>query len=404
MLRRDPRAVGAGAAAQPGQRARASRRRARALPGSAARGRVRHRVPPDAPAARVHLRGAAGVGDRATASRRYGFHGTSHAFVVAPRRAPAGSRAGGREPDRAAPRQRRQRDRGRRAARSVDTSMGLTPLEGLVMGTRCGDIDPALVFHLHAHGGPRGRRDRAGAELRQRDEGARRGERPARGPRAHGRRRRRRRARPRRSTATASASTSARTSPSSGASDAVVFTAGVGENDPVVRARALEGLEQLGIRVAEDRNLAVSAEARAISPPDAAVSVLVVPTDEELEMAEQAAAVGRPALGRLLGRRGALGREHHRHVLHGHAVEPDLALDRRSHPAGTRLNPVETRGHCPMVVPAERPFIGREGAGPRWICGIPARRRTTPLVLSQVGVRGILAACAVRRSARWTSG
>jgi acetate kinase len=61
----------------------------------------------------------------------------------------------------------------------------------------------------------------------------------------------------------------------------------------VVRTRALEGLEQLGIRVDDDRNLAVSTNARAISPPGAAVSVLVVPTDEELEMAEQAAALVR---------------------------------------------------------------------------------------------------------------
>ena len=223
--------------------------------------------------------------------RRYGFHGTSHAFVS--RRA---ARLLGRAP---ADVNLIVLHLGNGASataveggRSVDTSMGLTPLEGLVMGTRCGDIDPALVFHLTRTAGLGVDEIERVLNSRQRDAGARRGERPARGPRAHGRRRRRRRARPRvycyriRKYVGAYLAVLGRV-------DAVVFTAGVGENDPVVRARALEGLEQLGIRVAEDRNLAASAEARAISPPDATVSVLVVPTDEELEMAEQAAALVR---------------------------------------------------------------------------------------------------------------
>ena len=78
-----------------------------------------------------------------------------------------------------------------------------------------------------------------------------------------------------------------------GHADAIVFTGGVGENDPIVRARALAGLEGLRIRVDDARNGAVSAEPRAISPDGAATAVLVVPTDEELEMAEQAAALVR---------------------------------------------------------------------------------------------------------------
>jgi acetate kinase len=73
-----------------------------------------------------------------------------------------------------------------------------------------------------------------------------------------------------------------------GHADAVVFTAGVGENDPVVRACALEGLEPLGIWVEDCRNRSASTEPRAISPPGAAVAVLVMPTDEELQMAEEA--------------------------------------------------------------------------------------------------------------------
>jgi acetate kinase len=58
-----------------------------------------------------------------------------------------------------------------------------------------------------------------------------------------------------------------------------------------VRTRSLAGLERLGIRVDEELNRAESREARAISPPGAVTAVLVVPTDEEREMAEQAAAL-----------------------------------------------------------------------------------------------------------------
>ncbi|MCG6283389.1 acetate kinase, partial [Vibrio diabolicus] len=80
--------------------------------------------------------------------RRYGAHGTSHLFIAreaAERLGKGGGGGGGGGGD-----------LGNGASvcaikngQSVDTSMGLTPLEGLVMGTRCGDIDPAVVFHLH---------------------------------------------------------------------------------------------------------------------------------------------------------------------------------------------------------------------------------------------------------------
>jgi acetate kinase len=73
-----------------------------------------------------------------------------------------------------------------------------------------------------------------------------------------------------------------------GGADAIVFTAGVGENDPVVRAKALDGLEALGIAVDPERN---ASHGPVISPPASPVSVLVVATDEELEMATQAAAL-----------------------------------------------------------------------------------------------------------------
>jgi acetate kinase len=70
-----------------------------------------------------------------------------------------------------------------------------------------------------------------------------------------------------------------------GGIDALVFTAGVGENSAVVRDRSVERLGFLGLVVDAERNQARSAEARAISPDGAAVPVLVVPTNEELQIA-----------------------------------------------------------------------------------------------------------------------
>jgi acetate kinase len=73
-----------------------------------------------------------------------------------------------------------------------------------------------------------------------------------------------------------------------GGADAIAFTAGVGENDALVRARSLAGLERLGIAGDPDRN---TAGETVISPEGAPVAVLVIPTNEELEMATQAAAL-----------------------------------------------------------------------------------------------------------------
>ena len=70
-----------------------------------------------------------------------------------------------------------------------------------------------------------------------------------------------------------------------GRADAVVFTAGIGENDPEVRALACQGLEGLGIRVSDERNGKRCAKARSISADDSPVQVLVIPTNEELEIA-----------------------------------------------------------------------------------------------------------------------
>ncbi|MFD3482316.1 acetate kinase [Streptomyces sp. NPDC058665] len=217
--------------------------------------------------------------------RRYGFHGTSHAYVS--RRtaellgrppeelnlivlhlgngASASAVAGGR---------------------CVDTSMGLTPLEGLVMGTRSGDIDPAVVFHLERVAGmdtdeidellnkKSGLMGLCGdndmREIRRRvDEGDERA-RLAFGIYIH------------------------RLKKYIGAYyavlgrvDAVVFTAGVGENAAPVREAATAGLDGLGLVVDAELNSVRSGEPRLVSPAHARVAVAVVPTDEEMEIARQ---------------------------------------------------------------------------------------------------------------------
>jgi len=70
--------------------------------------------------------------------------------------------------------------------------------------------------------------------------------------------------------------------------DAIVFTGGIGENDAEIRARACGGLERLGIHLDAGANATPSRDERAISSADSQVKVLVVPTNEELEIAQQA--------------------------------------------------------------------------------------------------------------------
>ncbi|GIH20081.1 acetate/propionate family kinase [Rugosimonospora africana] len=172
---------------------------------------------------------------------------------------------------------------------SVDTSMGLTPLEGLVMGTRTGDIDPAVAFYLaraaglnldeverqcQKHGGLAGLC--GDNDLRAVQSRAVQGD-----PQAqlaldvycH---------RIRKYIGAYHAVL--------GRLDAVVFTAGVGENSPVVRAGSLTGLQPLGITVDHALNDTRGSTARLISPIGSPVAVCVVPTDEERAIAQQTAA------------------------------------------------------------------------------------------------------------------
>jgi acetate kinase len=221
--------------------------------------------------------------------RRYGFHGTSYSWVSR-----GAAELLGRPLEDLALVVLHLGNGGSAAAvlsgQSVDTSMGLTPLEGLVMGTRSGDMDPAIIFHLHRVAGiayddievlltkASGLKGLCGDnDVREVVRRAESGD---------------------------DAATLALEVycyrirkyvgayyAAMGRLDAVVFTAGVGENASRVRAQALQGLDQLGIAVDPVRNEAADREPRRISPDGARVTVLVIPTDEEMEIARQVVAV-----------------------------------------------------------------------------------------------------------------
>jgi acetate kinase len=217
--------------------------------------------------------------------RRYGFHGTSHAYVS---RATAGLL--GKDPSEANVIVLHLGNGASasavRGGKCVDTSMGLTPLEGLVMGTRSGDMDPAVIFHLMRVGkmstdeidtllnkksgliGLCGDNDMR--EIGRRiDEGDERAQ-------------------------LAFDIYIHRLKKYIGAYcavlgrvDAIAFTAGVGENAAPVREAAVAGLEQLGVLLDAELNAVRGDEPRLISAANSRVAVAVVPTDEELEIATQ---------------------------------------------------------------------------------------------------------------------
>jgi acetate kinase len=173
---------------------------------------------------------------------------------------------------------------------SVETSMGMTPLEGLVMGTRSGDIDAAVLIHLHRTAGlsfdeldtllnrQSGLLGLTGnGDMRNVQEAASGGDDVAEAALAVYRHRVRRYI--------------GAYLAHLGGLDALVFTAGVGENNSLLRRRTLAGLEFLGISVDRDRNELQSKNARYISPDGSPVAVLVIPTNEELEIARQTLAL-----------------------------------------------------------------------------------------------------------------
>lgn len=227
--------------------------------------------------------------DRETAERygvrKYGFHGTSHQVVV--RRA---AEFLGR-PVRRLKQIVLHLGNGASACavdggRSIDTSMGLTPLEGLVMGTRSGDIDPGALLHLQREGMNADELD----ELLNRRSGllGLAGSSDMRDVRA-----------------AAEAGEAAASEALEiyvrrirhyvgaylvelGGADTLLFTAGVGENAAALRAEVCAELEWFGIRIDPARNEAPGSDTRRISSDHSRVDVLVVPTDEEAEIARQA--------------------------------------------------------------------------------------------------------------------
>jgi acetate kinase len=221
--------------------------------------------------------------------RRYGFHGTSHQYVSRTAARHLGSTPAeltlitlhlGNGASVAAI------DGGR----SVDTSMGMTPLEGLVMGTRSGDLDPAAVLYLQRQVGlsvdevdsvlnkQSGLKGLAGSnDVRLLAQRADAGDEPA---------------------AEALEIFCYRIRKYIGAYavalgrlDGLVFTAGIGENSSRIRAQVCAGLGLLGVRLDPGLNARRSSSVRTVSAGDSAVPVLVVPTNEELEIARQALAV-----------------------------------------------------------------------------------------------------------------
>ena len=215
--------------------------------------------------------------------RRYGFHGTSHRYVA--RRAATLLGKGkyevnlitchlGNGCSMAAV----------RAGRSIDTSMGLTPLEGLVMGTRCGDIDPAILFYLTNKGydiqslnalcnKQSGLLGISGIsnDMRNLTEQAEQGDDRAclaidifcyRVKKYIG-----------------------AYSAALGTVDAVVFTGGIGENATDARARICSDLMQIGIELDEEKNLATHGTEAVISSDMSRTKLLIVPTNEEAAIA-----------------------------------------------------------------------------------------------------------------------
>ncbi|MDR6436648.1 acetate kinase [Paenarthrobacter nicotinovorans] len=173
---------------------------------------------------------------------------------------------------------------------SVDTSMGMTPLEGLVMGTRSGDLDPSIVLLMQQAGATAEEVDhilnhRSGllalagtADMREISAAAaQRGE-------------------PRAILALNMATYRlakyiAAYSMVVGRPDALVFTGGVGENSALFRDKVAAWLGPLGLGLAEDLNSSAQDGIRKISAIDSAIAVLVVPSDEERAIAESTAAL-----------------------------------------------------------------------------------------------------------------
>lgn len=220
--------------------------------------------------------------------RRYGFHGTSHHYVA----------------KRAAALLEKSLDKTNvitchlgngcsitavKNGKSVDTSMGLTPLEGVAMGTRCGDIDPAIIFYLLSRDESLTPEDintmlnkKSGLlgisgisnDMRNLVEAAEKGEERA-------------------QIALDIFAYRIRKYVGSymavlGRVDAIVFTGGIGENNAIIRTEVLSGLGSIGVQIDETKNSAPSRDERDIATEESRSHIFVIPTNEEGYIAEEA--------------------------------------------------------------------------------------------------------------------
>ncbi|GAB4338430.1 MAG: acetate kinase [Calditrichia bacterium] len=221
--------------------------------------------------------------------RRYGFHGTSHRYVS----------------ERAAQILGKPKEElkiitchlGNGASiaavkhgKSVDTSMGFTPLEGLLMGTRCGDMDPAIVLHvmakeeltpsemntmLNKHSGVLGVTG-ISSDMREIEDTYETDDRSRLGMDMYVYRIKK---------------YIGAYAAAMGGVDAIVFTAGVGENSPITRTMVCKDLGFLGVELDEEVNSSCRRKEAVITTKNSKVKVLVVPTNEELVIAMDTAKI-----------------------------------------------------------------------------------------------------------------
>jgi len=226
--------------------------------------------------------------------RRYGFHGTSHRYVAGialqmMKRSPENTNLITCHLGNGASITAIQ------AGKSIDTSMGFTPLEGLMMGTRSGDLDPSIIFYLKERGfdfhdlqeilnkksgllGLSG----VSSDLRDIEDAAENGNEDA---------------------MEALETYAYRIRKFIGAYaanlikvDGIVFTGGIGQNAIKMRERICSRLENIGIHINQEKNRKVGREAGSISQPYSPVTILVIPTNEELQIALDATQIINPEL------------------------------------------------------------------------------------------------------------
>jgi acetate kinase len=221
--------------------------------------------------------------------RKYGFHGTSHKYV-----AKEAARCMKKAPDQVNLITLHLGNGCSICAvekgQCKDTSMGMTPLAGVMMGTRCGDLDPAIFGYLMDNTGM-GQKELDDVLNKQSGLKGICGYNDLRDIHAQAER----------GNANAALAVDmfayqikkyiGSYTAVLGHVDALIFTAGVGENDGIVRARALENLEGMGIILDPDKNNTRSDQARPIHHPDSRIQIWIIPTNEEEQIAIETQAV-----------------------------------------------------------------------------------------------------------------